>query len=478
MEKQILDKLKKIIEKGMAKGRNEIVLQSVAAYGSYLYKEREIFTSEYLEHVIGQMCELYSKKKIPFVADVQKNVILFYDGFGMDMRGLAIIYLKALAELGYKIIYVTNARAKGKQPMLFSVLQPYEVDVRYFTYAKGYSDQLDFLLDIFEKERPFCSFIYTRPEDVAAVMAFKLCDFSKRYLINLTDDVFWLGITCFDYCIEFRSYGFDLSRKYRKIPENKLVILPFYPYIDRSKEFEGFPIDISDKRLIFSGGALYKTFSEDNLYYRLVSDILRKYSDTVFLYAGYGDNSRLKKLSAQFPGRVFQIDERKDLYQVLKHSFIYINTYPVSGGLMTQYAAAAGILPITLYVSNECEGLLLNQEKTGIFSKSYKDLIAVVDRIFTDDDYRKERQDYVASCLISGEEFKETLQQIIRSGRSKFTFEDISADISKESYTARYKMELFETCVGTYRNRKLIRYFPGIYIKRIYHAVLRKVKRN
>lgn len=223
---------------------------------------------------------------------------------------------------------------------------------------------------------------------------------------------------------------------------------------------------------------MYKTFSEDNLYYRLVSDILRKYSDTVFLYAGYGDNSRLKKLSAQFPGRVFQIDERKDLYQVLKHSFIYINTYPVSGGLMTQYAAAAGILPITLYVSNECEGLLLNQEKTGIFSKSYKDLIAVVDRIFTDDDYRKERQDYVASCLISGEEFKETLQQIIRSGRSRFTFEDISADISKESYTARYKMELFETCVGTYRNRKLIRYFPGIYIKRIYHAVLRKVKRN
>lgn len=75
---------------------------------------------------------------------MQKNVILFYDGFGMDMRGLAIIYLKALAELGYKIIYVTNARAKGKQPMLFSVLQPYEVDVRYFTYAKGYSDQLDF----------------------------------------------------------------------------------------------------------------------------------------------------------------------------------------------------------------------------------------------------------------------------------------------------------------------------------------------
>lgn len=110
---------------------------------------------------------------------MQKNVILFYDGFGMDMRGLAIIYLKALAELGYKIIYVTNARAKGKQPMLFSVLQPYEVDVRYFTYAKGYSDQLDFLLDIFEKERPFCSFIYTRPEDVAAVMAFKLCDFQS-----------------------------------------------------------------------------------------------------------------------------------------------------------------------------------------------------------------------------------------------------------------------------------------------------------
>lgn len=473
-----LAKLEKIIEKGMIKDCNEIVLQSVAAYGSYLYKEREVFTSEYLEHVINQMCEVYSAKKMTSAVEVQKNVVLFYDGFGLDMRGLAIIYLKALAELGYKIIYVTDVRAKGKQPMISSVLQPYDVDVRYYTYAKGYCNQLVFLLEIFEQEKPFCSFLYTRPEDVTGVIAFKLCDFSKRFLINLTDDVFWLGTTCFDYCIEFRSYGFDLSYKYRQIPKEKLVILPFYPYIDKTKEFEGFPADVAGKRIVFSGGALYKTFSEDKLYYRMVSDILEKYSDTVFMYAGYGDNSRLKELAAQFSGRVFQMEERKDLYQILKRSFIYMNTYPISGGLMTQYAAAAGVLPLTLYVSNECEGLLLNQEKTGVFFKSYADLMAEVDRIFTDDDYRRERQKYMENCLITENEFKDTLQQIIRSGRSRFAFEDITADLSTETYDERSKMELFETCIGTYRNRKLIRYFPGIYIKRIYHAILRRVRKN
>ena len=82
------------------------------------------------------------------------------------------------------------------------------------------------------------------------------------------------------------------------------------------------------------------------------------------------------------------------------------------------------------------------------------------------------------NCLITENEFKDTLQQIIRSGRSRFAFEDITADLSTETYDERYKMEMFETCIGTYRNRKLIRYFPGVYIKRIYHAILRRVRRN
>ena len=47
----------------------------------------------------------YKKYDFEEIEDVNIKTVLFYDGFGLDSRGLAYVYLKALVNLGYKVIF-------------------------------------------------------------------------------------------------------------------------------------------------------------------------------------------------------------------------------------------------------------------------------------------------------------------------------------------------------------------------------------
>lgn len=65
----------------------------------------------------------------------------------------------------------------------------------------------------------------------------------KRYQINLTDHAFWLGAHAFDYVLEFRDFGANVSRQYHHIAPHKILKQPYYPYIDRTLSFQGFPFE-------------------------------------------------------------------------------------------------------------------------------------------------------------------------------------------------------------------------------------------
>ena len=70
----------------------------------------------------------------------------------------------------------------------------------------------------------------------------------------------------------------------------------------------------------------------------------------------------MKKIIRKYPGRAFLTAERKDLFQVMEHCFFYLNTFPLVGGLMMQYAVAAEKIPLTLRYNNDGSGILINQE--------------------------------------------------------------------------------------------------------------------
>ena len=181
---------------------------------------------------------------------------------------------------------------------------------------------------------------------------------------------------------------------------------------------------------------LYKTISDDNLYCYIVHRILETHSDVIFLYAGYGDDTRLLEVKEEFPDRVFHIGERADLYQIMKHITLYLNTYPIMGGLMTQYAAICGKLPITLKNKQISDGFLLNEDKTGIFYDNSEDLLKDVDRLLNDDAYRMKKEEYIAKSILKESDFEESIRKLLFLGRSdyKISYIDIDDISLKEEY--------------------------------------------
>ena len=311
---------------------------------------------------------------------------------------------------------------------------------------------IDDILQIFVKYQLEIAFFYTWPADIEACVAFEVMEGKvKRYQINLTDHAFWLGRDAFDYCVEFREYGACVSYLYRKIPEEKICLLHYYPYFDKKILFKGLPFEVKARPILFSGGSLYKTFDDKGTYYEMVEQIMLKHDELLFVYAGNGDRSGLKKLQEKFSGRVYPIDERKDLYAVMQQCTLYLNTYPMIGGLMTQYAAIAGRLPLTLVncQENSLDGLLLNHENINIEFNNKDDLIDEADKLLSDENYRWQMESKLENSVVDESKFKQELSRLLKSGKTDFSFELRNIDTTefRKSYIHRFNMNNLATAI-------------------------------
>ena len=462
-------------QKAIANNNIEKAYTAIYTSADIQYQWNQTYTDDALESCIKQ---LVSKKR-HLVTDYepQENVILFYDGFGLDTRGLALIYLKALCDLNYSVVYVAKEKVRNRQPELHKVTANKRIAFHYLRQKKGDALTTE-LLQAFCKHQPQAAFFYTEPSDVEACVAFGVMTGKvRRYQINLTDHAFWLGRNAFDYCVEFREYGACVSHKYRHIPEDKIRLLSYYPYFDKNVPFDGFPFDVGNRQILFSGGSLYKTFDDKRTYYHMVEDIMQQHNDLLFLYAGTGDKSGLIDLQNKFPDRVFVIDERKDLYAVMQHITLYLNTYPMIGGLMTQYAAVAGKLPLTL-VSNmdtSLDGLLLNHKELAVEFQDKEAVVAEANRLLSDEDYKRGKEEKIVKSVIDENRFREELGRLIEDGNTDFIFHlhDIDTSAFRESYMYRFSIDdLLRLVVNKYTVLLWCDY-PKLVLYRLIRKVIR-----
>ena len=435
------------------------------------YQWNQTYVDENLEKCITIMAQ--KKKTIIKNYQIKDGVILFYDGFGLDTRGLALIYVKALCDLGYTVVYVVPENARHRQPEIQRVTAGKEITFCYLQNSLG-NRHIDDILQIFVKYQPEIAFFYTWPADIEACVAFEVMEGKvKRYQINLTDHAFWLGRDAFDYCVEFREYGACVSYLYRKIPEGKICLLHYYPYFDKDIPFKGLPFEVKNRPILFSGGSLYKTFDDKGTYYEIVEKIMQRHDDLLFVYAGNGDRSGLKKLQEKLSGRVYPIDERKDLYAVMQQCTLYLNTYPMIGGLMTQYAAIAGRLPLTLVncQENSLDGLLLNHENINIEFNNKDDLIDEADKLLSDDNYRWQMESKLENSVVDESKFKQELSRLLKSGKTDFSFELRNIDTSefRKSYIHRFNMNNLATAIINKKTTAIWWKYPRLLCYRILH---------
>ena len=475
----IVNKLKHNIADELINNRIEASVSQISTCARILYMANQTYYDQFLEEKLIEISNILNITVNEYPA--KKDTILFFDSFGLENRGLAQIYLKALSNIG-KIIYVTYADYKNKIPKLAKIVETNNQNKIYYLEGKDYLQKIKELKQIFEKEKPLHIINYSTPWEVSLPIAsYPYRNFTKRYLINLTDHAFWLGAQLIDYCVEFRDYGAFISKKYRNINKKNIVCLPYYPVIDINKEFEGFPFPYNETkhRIIFSGGNIYKTISKDNLYYKIVDYILSNYSDVIFWYAGSGDTllyENFNKLKEKYPNQLFLTKERQDLYQVLKSCYFYLSTYPVCGGLMMQYAAIAKKLPITLKLDNLVDDLLINQNNLEIMFDTYEDLIKEINKLLKDQSYLKSKETKLENSVISENEFQEQLNFVINTGKTKYKLD--YKPVNTEDFRKEYLQRLCVCDVFAHisRNNSLICSFPKEYIVGLFFRIINKLK--
>lgn len=480
------EKLKQIIRKN--KDNNfEKTFAAIAAYADLAYNWNQFYSDIEVEDLICKLSDkIYSKdcyycKFNKLANDEYKagdNTVLFYDCFGLDTRGLAAIYAKALVSLNYKVIWVTTNKAKGKIPTIERFLDKGNVVKVYIDMSSSYQKHIEQLTEAFEMYAPKIAFFYTKPDDVCGETVFyHLKNMVTRYQINLTDHAFWLGNNAFDYCLEFREYGAGLSRIERKIDESKIVLLPYYPLIDTSVEYQGLPFDKTGKKVLFSGGSLYKTIGGDNKFYKIVAKVLEYNADTVFLYAGSGDDSELVKLSEKFVGRVYHIQERKDLFALMTHVDVYINTYPMIGGLMSQYSAMAGLPPIILIDkgNTDSSGIILEQEKANIEFHNVEEVVNELNHLLQDFDYRKQRAEDIKKRVFSEAKFTSLLSDIMQGNAKSCKVDCPDTMWFRKEYISRFKFNMVLSAIASRKNKSLMFNFIDLFALQVAKKVVMKL---
>lgn len=470
--KIIINLIKNNILYKLEKNNIEETISQISTCARILYLTNQIYYEQFLENKLIEISNKLNLKTNSYLP--KSNSIMFYDSFGLDNRGLAQIYLKAISNVG-NIIYITYGQNKNRIPILESILAKNGNNKVYFLDGKNNLDKIWELKQIFEKERPLHIIYYCTPwEVILPIVSYSFKDYTKKYLINLTDHAFWLGSKFIDYSIEFRDYGAYITNKFRNINREKIVCLPYYPIIDEKKEFEGFPFSYDEKtqKIIFSGGNIYKTISEDNLYYKVVDNILSNHSEVIFWYAGSGDNRLYEKfnmLKAKFPKRLYITSERKDLFQVLQKCYFYFNTYPYGGALMIQYAVKAKKIPITLRFDNSINGLLINQDLLEVIFDNYDGLIEEINKLISDKDYLERKKLKVENSVISEKDFQEQLYLLLKTGKTKYNLNYKHIDTEEFRNLYMHRLNYGDVCMEISANSSFIYSLPLQYLIGYYY---------
>lgn len=462
-----------------ADGELEKALNAIATCALTQYTVNQRYMDPLLEDCLAQVAWKLPKPQ-PHLPP-EDDRVLFYDGFGLARRGLVMIYLEALCPNRH-VTLVTRREWEQTMQDAIDLVQRSGGEVFLLDGQEKKADVLS-LQDVICSSRAKHLFMYANADDVVVTAAFLNAPKDRvRYQINLTDHAFWLGSRCADKYIEFRDYGGAISHAFRAVPQEKLVKLPFYPQIGENRDFGGYPypFDEENQLLVFSGGALYKTLSPDNYYYKIVDAMLQEHPQVVFWYAGTGDDSQLKQLMERYPDRVWHTPERRDLFGVIQKSRFYLSTYPICGGLMFQYAAAAGKIPVTLKHDSISDGFLLEQDKLGIEFATVEEVTREITRLIQDEYYLREKEARLSQSVQTPENFARQLNLLMDTGNTAYPLDLTLPDTQQLQalYASNYSCKQMNMDLVRKGNKELFFHFPVSYAMGFLLKGFRKLRKT
>jgi len=379
------------------------------------------------------------------MVDQSSDRVVYYDFFALDNVALTQQYLRALMSWGKEILFISPHHMEtSKSNHIINEIESSDV-VTYCPIPSGLTsvERIQFICKAVSEFNPKVAFVHTATDDVEGIIAWYGLKYSERFFVESIDHTFWIGAKGFDYYILFRDYGFNVANDYRNIPEEKLLIQMYYPIYDEG-EYEGIPEDDNNKVKLISGGRLIKTYSSDDGFFHIVRRILESNPNSIFYYVGggyvgeKGQTAHIRSLIAKYnlEKRYILLGFRHDIAPLLEHMDIYIGTWPMCGGLMTQMAARAE-LPIIQYSKDgmgssaddflkKIEGrpqIVYNNDEDGFYNK--------VSILVNDIGLREKEGKALKKCVIDPIDFSSSLRKLVIEKKNTIVPTRYSVDIKQ-----------------------------------------------
>lgn len=367
------------------------------------------------------------------VNETAKERYVFYDTHCTDNVALTQQYLEAIISWNVDFLYITTRDLSSPSRARIKALldSSGHVSICEISPSLKGDDKIIKIIESVLDYSPSVAFIQTTSDDIEGIIAWSNINSPIKYYIDLSDHSFWLGIHSFDYYIEFRNYGVNICLQHRKIPEKKIIVQPFYP-ISKSGNYKGLP-DLTGKRVLLSGGRLEKIYGQKDQYFKLIQKILNGNKNTVLLFAGGGAfgksgeriyiEKKWKELGIN--DKVYMLGFRDDIVEIFKHADLYIGTYPMGGGLMSQIAASQG-LPVVQYATDglsESLGEFIGEAKglrKFVFLNDERGFLKETSYLLTHGEERLKQGAILRDSIISPNKFSTELYASVHSGKDLY----------------------------------------------------------
>lgn len=462
LKKEIVDNIKK---KDFHKALVNIeVSAKIASNFNWIYSDEELEDNlkKISQNLVG------NPKFIP-----KKNNVIFYDSWGVDNRGLTLQYIRALNNLNYNILYLFENEDWNQSTFLRKEIECKKNIKIINVQNRNKLSKIKNLCQFITEFAPDKLFMHINPWAVEPLTVFFALENVTKYQINLTDHAFWLGVKCLDFCIEFRDYGYTVSLEKRNIKHEQLYVNPYYPIITNDN-YSTTQVKKNNMVYILCGGSYYKIYGRKKAFFKIILTLLSQYPEIIILYAGGGDGRTLRKfiLDNSLSQRFITLGSRKDIGAVFDVCDIYLSTYPITGGLMSQIAASKS-KPILSYTNSELkfnflEDLLNYNDNFTVTYTKLDDFYDHAKRLIKDSLYRYNCGKKINASMITSEQFNlsvfNLLNNNVKNNFSKICINysvitDLYLEVENE-YQDQFK-RLFLKHFGS----KSIILFPIIFIK-------------
>lgn len=416
-------------------------IKYIVSAADWAYRFNNIYGDPEAEVLVKSISEAIVEPR-NIVSPIPNRCVLI-DSFLKDNRGLSQQYFRVMkaCDMEVLVIYTTDGGEIGKD--IQKEIQSYDkASILTLRKNSDFSEQIRQAVKYIADFSPAHIFLHLIPWDMIALMACHAIKGSKIYNINLTDHAYWLGASFIDYNLEFRPYGMTISLEKRGLRQEQLKGLPYYPIAPVKAEFAGLPELPVDAVKVFTGGALYKMLGKDDIFFRIMDCVLCVSPNVYIMVAGFNHDNRFdEKCAAMKHGdRVMQIGIRRDIDEVFKRCDIYLGTYPLAGGLMSQYAAKHKI-PVIAYCD---KGDVMNavEEFVDYYGSGYKslssfdELTVYASKLIHDKAFREKEGNRLHEGMMDEERFKSEFLSFISSGKTSFSWKKDNIDY--DTFFERY----------------------------------------